>query len=64
MLSVKSIKQSLLEVESNIVEKENLDLNVRHDILVNRIDYLYIEHELIRSKSKVIRLRLNTLKKR
>ena len=53
----------LLKIESDINEEDNFDLNIRYNILVNRINHLHIEYELIRSESEVIRLRLNALKK-
>ena len=53
----------MLEIESDVNEEDNFDLNVRHSILANRINYLHIEHELVRFENKAIRLRLNILKK-
>ena len=63
MHSIKLARQSLLEMKSNINEENNFDLNIRYDILADRIDHLYIEHELVRFESEAIRLRLNILKK-
>ena len=53
----------MLEIKSDINEEDNFDFNICHNILVDRIDYLYIEHELVRSENEAIRLRINTMKK-